>query len=99
MSVRLQKFLADAGVSSRRSGEQMILAGRVSVNGEVVSELGFKIDPKHDRVSVDGKPVRAKRKIYIALHKPPRLVCSRNDELDRPTIYALLPKEWAHLHS
>jgi 23S rRNA pseudouridine2605 synthase len=97
--VRLQKFLADAGIASRRAGEQIILAGRVSVNGETVAELGARVDPLHDRVAVDGKPVRAKRKIYVALNKPPGLVCSRKDEFDRPTIYGLLPKEWEHLHS
>ena len=97
--VRLQKFLADAGVASRRAGEQIILAGRVSVNGETVAELGARVDPLHDRVAVDGKPVRAKRKLYVALNKPPGLVCSRKDEFDRPTIYGLLPKEWDHLHS
>jgi 23S rRNA pseudouridine2605 synthase len=97
--VRLQKFLADAGVASRRSGEQMMLAGRVAVNGEKALELGLKIDPQHDRVTVDGKPVRAKRKLYLALNKPRGLVCSRDDEFDRPTIYELLPKEWGHLHS
>ena len=70
--VRLQKFLADAGVASRRAGEQIILAGRVAVNGETVPELGTRIDPVHDRVAVDGKPVRAKRKLYVALNKPPR---------------------------
>ena len=48
---------------------------------------------------MDGKPVRAKRKIYVALHKPQGLVCSRKDEHERPTIYGLLPKEWGHLHS
>jgi 23S rRNA pseudouridine2605 synthase len=48
---------------------------------------------------VDGKPVRVKRKLYVALHKPPKLVCSRKDEFDRATIYELLPKEWGHLHS
>ena len=53
----------------------------------------------HDKVAVDGKPVRAKRKLYVALNKPPGLVCSRNDELERPTIYGLLPREWGHLHS
>ena len=97
--VRLQKYLADAGIASRRAGEQIILAGRVSVNGETVAELGARVDPLHDRVAVDGKPVRAKRKIYVALNKPPGLVCSRKDEFDRPTIYGLLPKEWDHLHS
>jgi 23S rRNA pseudouridine2605 synthase len=97
--VRLQKFLADAGIASRRAGEQIILAGRVAVNGETVAELGARVDPLHDRVAVDGKPVRAKRKIYVALNKPPGLVCSRKDEFDRPTLYELLPKEWGHLHS
>jgi 23S rRNA pseudouridine2605 synthase len=97
--VRLQKFLAEAGVASRRAGEQMILAGRVAVNGETVGEMGRRVDPVHDAVAVDGKPVRAKRKLYVALNKPPRLVCSRKDELERATIYELLPKEWGHLHS
>src|SRR5512138_2683404 len=97
--VRLQKFLADAGVASRRASEEIIRAGRVSVNGETVSELGAKVDPAHDRVAMDGKPLRTKRKIYIALHKPKGLVCSRQDELERPTIYDLLPKDWSHLHS
>jgi pseudouridine synthase len=97
--VRLQKFLADAGIASRRAGEQIILAGRVTVNGQTVQELGTKVDPERDHVGVDGKAVRLKRKLYIALNKPRGLVCSRKDELDRPTIYELLPKEWGHLHS
>jgi len=97
--VRLQKFLADAGVASRRAGEQMMLAGRVAVNGAPAQELGAKVDPAHDRVTVDGKPVRAKRKLYLALNKPRGLVCSRQDEHGRPTIYELLPREWGHLYS
>jgi pseudouridine synthase len=97
--VRLQKFLAEAGVASRRAAEQIVLAGRVVVNGQKVEELGTKIDPAHDRVTVDGKAVRAKRKLYLALNKPRGLVCSRKDEHDRPTIYELFPKEWGHVHS
>jgi len=97
--VRLQKFLADAGVASRRAGEEIILAGRVTVNGQPVKKLGVKVEPKQDRVEVDGQPVRAKRKLYLALNKPRGLVCSRKDEFDRPTIYELLPREWDHLHS
>lgn len=99
MPVRLQKFLAEAGIASRRAGEKWILDGRVSVNGELVRQLGTKIDPLHDRVLVDGKPVRAKRKIYIALHKPRGCVCSRKDQFERPTIYELLPKEWSEVYS
>jgi 23S rRNA pseudouridine2605 synthase len=97
--VRLQKYLAESGVASRRAGEQMILAGQVAVNGKTVQELGTKVDPLHDQVVVDGKPVRAKRKLYVAMNKPRGLLCSRKDELARPTIYDLLPKEWGHLHT
>ena len=99
MSVRLQKFLADAGVASRRAGEQFILDGRVAVNGEIVRLLGSKVDPDHDAVTVDGQPVRTRRKLYIALHKPVGCVCSRNDERGRPTIYDLLPREWETVQS
>jgi len=99
LSVRLQKFLADAGVASRRAGEQFILEGRVEVNGQVVRLLGVKVDPVHDKVRVDGKPVQSKRKLYIALNKPKGCVCSRKDEFERPTIYELLPKEWNNLYS
>ncbi|MGC9943148.1 MAG: pseudouridine synthase [Verrucomicrobiota bacterium] len=94
MQVRLQKFLADAGVASRRAAEQIILEGRVSVNGSVVRVLGTKIDPDHDKVGLDGRVVHAKKKIYLALNKPVKYVCSHNDELGRPTIYELLPREW-----
>jgi len=97
--VRLQKYLAQAGVASRRAGEGMILAGRVAVNGASVQDLGAKVEPARDRVTVDGRPVRARRKLYLALNKPRGLVCSRKDEHGRPTIYELLPKEWGHLYS
>lgn len=90
----MQKFLADAGVASRRAGEQYILDGRVSVNGQTARTLGSKVDPDRDEVAVDGKIVRAKKLLYIALNKPPGCVCSRQDELDRPTIYELIPREW-----
>jgi 23S rRNA pseudouridine2605 synthase len=97
--VRLQKYLADAGVASRRVGEQFILDGRVAVNGKTIRLLGSKVDPQHDRVTVDGKLVRAKNPIYVALNKPVGCVCSRKDELGRPTIYELLPREWETVQS
>ena len=75
--MRLQKFLSSAGVCSRRKGEELIVAGRVVVNGEVIDALGTKIDPDQDRVEVDGKAIRsAHRLIYIALNKPKDYVTS-----------------------
>ncbi len=97
--VRLQKFLADAGVASRRAGEQMILDGRISVNGQTVTELGTRVDPLHDRVAADGSPVKARRKLYVALNKPRGYISTRQDPEQRRTIGDLLPAEWAHLHS
>ena len=99
MTVRLQKVLADAGVASRRAGEQIILEGRVTVNGQTVRLLGSKVDPAHDRVAVDGKIAHARKLIYAALNKPVGCVCSRKDELNRPTIYELLPREWDTVQS
>ncbi len=86
-------------MASRRAAEQIILDGRVAVNGRTARLLGTKVDPLHDAVTVDGRPVRAKRKLYVALHKPVGCVCSQRDELGRPTIHDLLPKEWQNLHS
>jgi 23S rRNA pseudouridine2605 synthase len=97
--VRLQKFLAEAGVASRRACEAIITASRVTVNGAMVSELGAKVDPARDRVTVDGRPVRVKRKLYVALHKPPGYVCTRTDAQARDKIGDLLPKEWTELFS
>ena len=86
--------MADAGVASRRASEQMILEGRVAINGQVLRQLGSKVDPIHDRISVDGSPVRERKKLYIALNKPTGCVCSHKDELGRRTVYELLPAEW-----
>lgn len=76
--VRLQKFLASAGVCSRRKGEVLIQAGRVAVNGQVVTELGVKVDPATDRVAVDGVPVAASEEdlVYILVNKPRGVVTS-----------------------
>ena len=75
--MRLQKFLSAAGVCSRRKGEEFILAGRVAVNGEIVAELGTKVDPDKDRIDVDGKPVNPSHSlVYIALNKPKKHVTS-----------------------
>lgn len=73
--------------------------GRVGVNGTIVRLLGTKVDPDHDKIEVDGKPVRSRRKVYVALHKPVKCVCSHKDELNRPTIYELIPQEWGLVSS
>lgn len=96
--VRLQKFLADAGVASRRASEEIILAGRVAVNGRAVRELGTKVDPAHDEVAVDGAGIRIRRKLYVAVHKPRGCLCTRSDPEKRHTVGDLLPKEWSNLY-
>lgn len=95
--VRLQKFLAEAGVASRRASEQFIVEGRVTVNGETVRELGAKVDPARDKVAVDGRLLKVRRKLYVALHKPPGYICTRRDPESRKIISELLPKEWSNL--
>lgn len=97
--VRLQKYLAEAGVASRRLSEQIILAGRVTVNGQVARILGTRVDPNADAVTVDGRPVRVRKKMYLAVHKPRGYLCSRKAEPDRRTIYDLLPREWTGVFS
>jgi 23S rRNA pseudouridine2605 synthase len=95
--VRLQKFLAEAGVASRRASEQFIVLGRVTVNGQTVTELGTKIDPAHDKIAVDGKSLKPKRKLYVAMNKPPGYICTKRDPESRKIISELLPDEWSNL--
>ncbi|MGM0404326.1 MAG: pseudouridine synthase [Thermodesulfobacteriota bacterium] len=76
-TIRLQKFLAKAGICSRREGENYIAAGRVQVNGETVTMPGTKVDPENDRVMVDGRPVALEEKpVYILLNKPKGYISS-----------------------
>jgi 23S rRNA pseudouridine2605 synthase len=95
--VRLQKFLAEAGVASRRASEQFIVLGRVTVNGQTVTELGTKIDPARDKIAVDGKSLKPKRKLYVAMNKPPGYICTKRDPESRKIISELLPDEWSNL--
>jgi 23S rRNA pseudouridine2605 synthase len=88
--VRLQKFLSRAGIASRRAAEEMIRAGRVRVNGEVVAEMGARVVPG-DRVEVDGTAVVLDPPLWLALHKPRGYVTTRDDPQGRPTVYDLLP--------
>jgi pseudouridine synthase len=97
--VRLQKFLAEAGIGSRRHCETLITAGKVSVNGQPVTQLGTKIDPGADRVIVAGKTVAAERKLYIALHKPAGVVCTNRDTHGRPRAIDLVPVTLGRLYT
>jgi pseudouridine synthase len=90
MEMRLQRFLAQAGVASRRKAEELIAAGRVKVNGKVVAELGSKVDPERDQVSVGGRPLHAESHVYLLLNKPKGYVTTVSDPEGRPTVMELV---------
>ena len=93
-NIRLQAFLAHCGVASRRASEKIILDGRVSVNGDVVTELGTKVSPS-DKVLVDGKEIHLEEsKRYVLLNKPLGYVCSQSDEKGRPIAVDLLKSKY-----
>jgi len=92
MQIRLNKFLAQAGVASRREVDKMIAEGRIKVNGQVVQVLGYKIDDEKDRVEVDGRRVeREEGLVYLMLNKPQGYLVTLKDNFQRPTIQQLLP--------
>ena len=90
MEERLQKYLAECGVASRRKCEEIILAGKVKVNGQVVIELGTKVISGKDKVEIDGKEILLEKKVYILLNKPVGYVTTVSDEKERPTVMELL---------
>lgn len=85
--IRLQKALSIAGIASRRKAEELMLQGRVKVNGKVARELGVRIDPQVDQVMVDNKPVQLDPdRVYLAFHKPKGIVSTMSDEYGRPCL-------------
>lgn len=92
MEERLQKFLAEAGVASRRKAEVLIAQGKVRVNGTVVTEMGFKIDSEQDEVTYLGKKVSKKqtKMVYILLHKPVGYVTTAKEQFGRPAVVDLI---------
>lgn len=95
--VRLNRFLSQCGMGSRRGCEQIIVEGRVSINGREVKDLATKVEPG-DQVSVDGRSVRTETEVVLALNKPRGYLCTRADTHDRMTIYELLPTQYQTLH-
>lgn len=92
--MRLQKFLARSGVASRRASEDLMTAGRVSVNGEVVRELGTKVDPLVDEVRVDGRVVKlADGPVTIMLNKPAGVITTMKAQSDKPIVADLVPTD------
>jgi 23S rRNA pseudouridine2605 synthase len=89
--VRLQRFLSQAGVAARRKAEDLIVEGRVTVNGKVVRELGTKVDPLGDRVMVDGNAVIAEEHFYLVFNKPKGCITAVRDDRGRPTVMDYLP--------
>jgi len=92
-SERLQKIIAASGIASRRKAEEIIAAGRVTLNGKVVVEQGTKADPQRDEICVNGKPLKSReRLLYFLLHKPKGYVTTVSDPEGRPTVMELMKK-------
>jgi 23S rRNA pseudouridine2605 synthase len=88
---RLQKVLAHAGVGSRRHCEELITAGRVSVDGETVHELGTRVDPEVQKITVDGQAIHAEKHVYWLVNKPRGYLCTNYDPARRPLAVDLVP--------
>lgn len=102
MLERLQKIISRYGIASRRGSEHLIQTQQVRVNGVIVTELGTKADPNCDRIEINGKllqPHHSPQLIYLLLHKPIGVICSRHDPQGRKTIQDLLPPHYHHLYS
>ena len=94
---RLQKVLAAAGIGSRRQCEEYIVAGRVTVDGEVVQELGTSVNPSRQRIELDGERVRSNRKLYYVVNKPVGVLCTNRDPAGRPRVIDLFPAKGPRL--
>jgi 23S rRNA pseudouridine2605 synthase len=96
---RLQKVLAAAGVASRRECEELISEGRVMIDGQVVTQLGVRVEPDKQKILLDGEVLRQPRRVYFALNKPTGVVCTARDPAGRPRVTDLLPPNLGRLFS
>ena len=96
-TVRLNKFISNAGVCSRRAADNLILEGRIKVNNNVVRELGLKINTT-DKVQLDNKIITSEKKLYLLVNKPRNVICTKSDEKGRKSIMDLLPDRFQHLY-
>ena len=96
-TVRLNKFISNAGVCSRRADDNLILEGRIKVNNNVVRELGLKINTT-DKVQLDNKIITSEKKLYLLVNKPRNVICTKSDEKGRKSIMDLLPERFQHLY-
>ena len=90
MAIRLNKYIAESGLCSRRNAEKYILEGRVTINNKTVTDLSYKINEENDEVFVDGEKIKPKRHIYILLNKPKGVITSTKDEKNRKTVVDLV---------
>lgn len=90
--IRLNRFIANAGICSRRKADELIAAGVVSVNGEPVTELGFKVDPAKDSVRYNGESLKREKNVYVLLNKPKDYITTTDDPQERKTVMALVEK-------
>jgi len=97
--IRLQKYLAECGVASRRASEKLIEEGLVAVDGAVVTELGTKVEPGKSHVTYKGKPVVLDEKAWIMLNKPTGVICTSDDPQGRETVLDMLPKFKSRLYT
>lgn len=95
--LRLNQALAKTGFCSRRQADELIAAGRVSVNGEVKRDFSVTVDPLADRLEVDGKALSVRKYVYVAMHKPKGVVTTTADEKGRPDVLTLMPADLQHL--
>ncbi len=90
--IRLNRYIANAGICSRRKADELIEAGVVSVNGEVISELGFKVDPSKDTIRYNGETLKREKMVYVLLNKPKDYITTTDDPQERRTVMQLVEK-------